>query len=107
MKWTDDDVQRIRETTTKRVVRLLQRCGLLEQEDDGVEGKADYLVSGDQDLQVPETFEGIPIVGPAAFLEALAKRLRVAHTHRNSRAYITRGCSCAQRFSVWGKVNTR
>lgn len=37
-----------------------------------VAGKADYLVSGDQDLQVLDPFAGIPIVGPAAFLEALA-----------------------------------
>ena len=36
-----------------------------------VEGKADYLVSGDHDLQALDVFEGIPILGPAAFLEAL------------------------------------
>jgi uncharacterized protein len=33
-----------------------------------VGGKADYLVSGDQDLLVLEVYEGIRIVTPAQFL---------------------------------------
>ena len=33
---------------------------------------ADYLVSGDRDLQVLHPFEGIPIVSPARFLEVLS-----------------------------------
>jgi predicted nucleic acid-binding protein len=36
-----------------------------------VAGEADYIVTGDKDLLVLHPFEGIPIVGPAEFLEAL------------------------------------
>ena len=36
-----------------------------------VAGKADVMVSGDQDLLVLSPFEGIAIVGPAAFLAML------------------------------------
>ncbi|TYQ29348.1 putative toxin-antitoxin system toxin component, PIN family [Pseudanabaena sp. UWO311] len=34
-----------------------------------VNGKADYLISGDRDLLVLHPFRGIPIITPAAFLE--------------------------------------
>lgn len=34
-----------------------------------VNGKADYLMSGDRDLLVLHPFRGIPIITPAAFLE--------------------------------------
>jgi putative PIN family toxin of toxin-antitoxin system len=33
-----------------------------------VEGKADYIVSGDADLTDLETFQGIPILAPAEFV---------------------------------------
>jgi putative PIN family toxin of toxin-antitoxin system len=36
-----------------------------------VAGKADVIVSGDQDLLVLHPFAGIPIVSPAAFLQML------------------------------------
>lgn len=36
-----------------------------------VEGQADYLVTGDQDLLVLNSFEGVAIVKPAAFLELI------------------------------------
>lgn len=36
-----------------------------------VAGEADYIVTGDDDLLVLHSFEGIPIVGPADFLKAL------------------------------------
>jgi len=36
-----------------------------------VAGDADYIVTGDKDLMVLHPFEGVPIVGPAEFLEAL------------------------------------
>jgi hypothetical protein len=36
-----------------------------------VEGKADLIVSGDQDLHRLETYEGIPIVTPLDFLRTL------------------------------------
>jgi putative PIN family toxin of toxin-antitoxin system len=36
-----------------------------------VEGQADFIVTGDNDLLVLHPFEGIPIVGPAEFLRAL------------------------------------
>jgi uncharacterized protein len=39
-----------------------------------VEGEADVVVSGDDDLLVLHPFEGIPIVGPAAFLAMLEQR---------------------------------
>lgn len=34
-----------------------------------INGKADYLISGDRDLLVLHPFRGIPIITPAAFLE--------------------------------------
>jgi len=36
-----------------------------------VEGKANFIVTGDDDLLVLGGFEGIEIVGPRAFLEQL------------------------------------
>jgi predicted nucleic acid-binding protein len=36
-----------------------------------VAGRADVIVSGDEDLLVLNPFEGIPIVGPAEFLAML------------------------------------
>jgi len=36
-----------------------------------VDGQADFIVTGDNDLLVLHPFEGIPIVGPARFLQAL------------------------------------
>jgi putative PIN family toxin of toxin-antitoxin system len=38
-----------------------------------LEGKANYIVTGDNDLLVLNPFEGIPIVGAAAFLQAIDK----------------------------------
>ncbi|MBC7264805.1 MAG: putative toxin-antitoxin system toxin component, PIN family [Chloroflexi bacterium] len=40
-----------------------------------LEGEADYIVSGDQDLKALETFQGIPIVSPAVFWQILRGRL--------------------------------
>lgn len=39
--------------------------------DAAVAGRVDYLVSGDEDLLVLNPFRGIPILRPAAFLEAV------------------------------------
>lgn len=41
-----------------------------------VAGGADCLVTGDQDLLVLDPFQGIPILTPAAFLEAVVKSSR-------------------------------
>lgn len=38
-----------------------------------VEAKADYIVSGDPHLTELETFEGIPVIIPKAFLELLER----------------------------------
>jgi putative PIN family toxin of toxin-antitoxin system len=45
-----------------------------------VEGQADYLVSGDKDLTDLKTYQDIPIVSPAAFLEIMD---RAQHKDRN------------------------
>ena len=37
-----------------------------------VEGEADYIVSGDQDLLVLGEYEGIQVVTPRQFVETLA-----------------------------------
>ena len=39
-----------------------------------VEGDADYVVSGDQDLLAVEAYQGIRILGPRAFLQVLRAR---------------------------------
>jgi predicted nucleic acid-binding protein len=36
-----------------------------------VAGNADCLVTGDQDLLILHPFQGVPIITPAAFLEAV------------------------------------
>ncbi len=41
-----------------------------------VAGRADALVSGDEDLLVLHPFEGIPIVSPAVFLQMLGSEKR-------------------------------
>lgn len=56
------------------VVRRIVACR--DSKDDkvleaAVAGHADVIVSGDDDLLVLSPFEGIPIVGPAAFLAML------------------------------------
>jgi len=38
-----------------------------------ITGRADAIVSGDQDLLVLNPFEGIPIIGPSAFLAAVER----------------------------------
>ena len=38
-----------------------------------VEGRADYIVSGDRDLLTLESYEEIPIVTPREFLQILAR----------------------------------
>jgi predicted nucleic acid-binding protein len=38
-----------------------------------IAGGADCLVTGDQDLLVHDPFQGVPILTPAAFLEAIAE----------------------------------
>jgi putative PIN family toxin of toxin-antitoxin system len=38
-----------------------------------IAGGADCLVTGDQDLLVLDPFQGVPILTPAAFLEAIAE----------------------------------
>jgi putative PIN family toxin of toxin-antitoxin system len=45
-----------------------------------VEGQADYLVSGDKDLTDLKSYQDIPIVSPAAFLEIME---RAQHKDRN------------------------
>lgn len=39
-----------------------------------IEGRADYIVSGDEDLLSLESYQGIPIVRAAEFLRILASR---------------------------------
>ncbi|MEW5985813.1 MAG: putative toxin-antitoxin system toxin component, PIN family [Chloroflexota bacterium] len=39
-----------------------------------VDGRADVIVSGDEDLRVLNPFEGVPIVEPRSFLDLLARR---------------------------------
>ena len=38
-----------------------------------VNGRADVIVSGDADLRALNPFRGIPIVGPAAFVDAAGR----------------------------------
>jgi uncharacterized protein len=40
-----------------------------------VAGRADVIVTGDEDLEVLDPFEGIPIVSPAKFLRLLSESL--------------------------------
>jgi len=58
----------------------LKLSGLLRDEADhkflacAVEGQADYLVTGDEDLLTLAEYKGIPILSPAAFVRAMADR---------------------------------
>ena len=40
-----------------------------------VAGRADVIVTGDEDLEVLDPFEGIPLIQPAKFLHLLRQRL--------------------------------
>ena len=64
---TDDDVQQIVETTAKRVVRLLQRCGLLE------EGNADPQWEKEPLLA---TLTAASVQGQVAIGERAGQRIR-------------------------------
>jgi predicted nucleic acid-binding protein len=57
-----------------RLTRTITACR--DPQDDkvleiAVAGKADAIVTGDEDLLALHPFEGIPIVGPAEFLSML------------------------------------
>ena len=45
-----------------------------------VEGEADYVVTGDRGLLAIEAYEGIPILVPTSFVEALAEQERADRT---------------------------
>lgn len=77
----DDDVEAIVALILLRgepvtPMRRIKACR--DPEDDivlevAVAGRADFIVTGDNDLLVLHPFESIPIVGPAEFLNALAE----------------------------------
>ena len=71
-----------RDEVVRRVVGASERVDVAERivacrdpKDDkfldaAVAGGADYLVSGDEDLLVLDPFRGVPVLTPAAFLDA-------------------------------------
>jgi len=75
----EDTIEGVRRLIVERGVevtrtRAIQVCR--DPRDDmfleaAIAGDADVIVSGDEDLLVLSPFEGIPIVGPAAFLSML------------------------------------
>jgi uncharacterized protein len=78
---TDDELQLqldLLDTLAIPVSGQLDLSGATRDPDDdrvlaaAVEGCADYLVTGDQDLLILREYEGIRIVAPRAFLKALA-----------------------------------
>ena len=65
----------MRETETVEITEAVQACR--DPNDDkilelAVNGRADYIVTGDDDLLVMHPFRGISIVRPAEFLEIAA-----------------------------------
>lgn len=63
-------------SVTSRIVPLERIVACRDPKDDkfleaAVSGKADYLVTGDQDLIVLHPFRGIPILTPGDFLETI------------------------------------
>jgi uncharacterized protein len=78
---TDDELRLqldLLDTLATPVSGKLDLSGATREPDDdrvlcaAVEGCADYLVTGDQDLLTLREYEGIRIVAPRAFLKALA-----------------------------------
>lgn len=74
------DISDLIELLTSRAIltpgRLTIPLTARDPEDDqilacAIEGHADYIVTGDQDLLTLERFQGIPIVPPAAFAAVL------------------------------------
>ncbi|MBI4735911.1 MAG: putative toxin-antitoxin system toxin component, PIN family [candidate division NC10 bacterium] len=74
------DISGLVELLTSRAVltpgRLAIPSTARDPEDDqilacAIEGHADYIVTGDQDLLILERFQGIPIIPPAAFAAVL------------------------------------
>jgi putative PIN family toxin of toxin-antitoxin system len=76
---TDDDVETVLALILLRGEPVVPRRHITACRDPkdnvvlevAVAGKADYIVTGDDDLLVLHPFEGFPIVGPAEFLRAL------------------------------------
>lgn len=63
----------IREATLVEITEHVKECR--DPKDDkflelAVNGKADFIVSGDKDLQVLNPFRNIPIISPREFLDA-------------------------------------
>ena len=63
----------VKEATLVEITEKIKECR--DPKDDkflelAVNGKADYIISGDGDLQVLNPFRKIPIVSPREFLEA-------------------------------------
>ena len=75
-----DNVRRL--LAAADLVAITERvAGCRDPKDDkflelAVNGRADVIVSGDADLLVLDTFRGIPIVTPAAFVHAGHRRSR-------------------------------
>lgn len=74
------DISDLIELLTSRAIltpgRLTIPLTARDPEDDqilacAIEGHADYIVTGDQDLLTLERFQGIPIIPPAAFAAVL------------------------------------
>ena len=84
---TDEDIRAVLGVIRLRgeVVVPNRRVRLCRDPDDdkflevALAGKADVIVSGDDDLLVLDPFEGIPIVGPAAFLAMLDEAESAEH----------------------------
>jgi putative PIN family toxin of toxin-antitoxin system len=63
--------QKVKIVSTINASRDLADNNFLEL---AVDGRADYLVSGDKDLLILNPFQNIPIITPAEFLELLEKQ---------------------------------
>lgn len=76
---TDEDVDGVLELIVLRGEEIVAEQGLSvsrDPKDDkflevAVEGRADVIVTGDEDLLVLDPYESIPIVGAREFLEML------------------------------------
>ena len=81
-KQTPKEIDRFLRNTAKNSDLVAGRTKICEIKDDpadnkylsaALEGKADFIVSGDHHLKALEIFQGIRILPPAAFLELIAK----------------------------------
>jgi len=113
---TDEDVDGVLELIVLRGEEIVAEQGLSvsrDPKDDkflevAVEGRADVIVTGDEDLLVLDPYESIPIVGARAFLEMLeSSTCQRSQSRRTSSASKRPSCARVQTLATTPATNRK